>query len=302
MQANEGVCSVEIKNKSVGFFAQLTWCLCILHHCERRGLVPDIRLTGDVYLDPRRGPNWLDYYFDLSTLTIAKGAARRVRYTKKISDFYGLGLPVAPAMSINEGARIAREYLRPKPHINMMVDDFWRSLNVDGPVVGVHFRGTDKALEAPRVSREHCLDVLQRYLRNDNSIKAVFVASDEQELVDFIKKEVTDIPVYSHNDHYRSNDHQPAHMKIGQGNGYEKGEDALVNALLLSKCSTLIRTTSFLSAWASIFNPGLNVILLNTPYPNKFWFPESEIFSRRNTKYWPEGPSPECENRALIRY
>jgi len=172
----------------------------------------------------------------------------------------------------------------------MMVDDFWRSLNVDGPVVGVHFRGTDKALEAPRVSREHCLDVLQRYLRNDNSIKAVFVASDEQELVDFIKKEVTDIPVYSHNDHYRSNDHQPAHMKIGQGNGYEKGEDALVNALLLSKCSTLIRTTSFLSAWASIFNPGLNVILLNTPYPNKFWFPESEIFSTRNTKYCPEQP------------
>jgi hypothetical protein len=290
MRANEGVCSVEIKNKSVGFFAQLTWCLCILHYCERQGLVPDIRLTGDVYLDRRRGPNWLDYYFDVSTLTIAKGAAKRVRYTRKIVDFYGLGLPIAPAMSINDGARIVREYLRPKPHINMMVDDFWRSLNVEGPVVGVHFRGTDKSSEAPRVSREHCLDVLQKYLRDDDAIKAAFVASDEQELVDFIRKAVTGVPVYSHNDHYRSSDHQPAHMKIGQGSGYEKGEDALVNALLLSKCSTLIRTTSFLSAWASIFNPGLKVILLNKPYPNKFWFPESEIFGRRDTEYFPERP------------
>jgi hypothetical protein len=52
----------------------------------------------------------------------------------------------------------------------------------------------------------------------------------------------------------------------------------------------LIRTTSFLSAWASIFNPGLKVILLNKPYPNKFWFPESEIFGRRDTEYFPERP------------
>jgi hypothetical protein len=290
MGANEGICSVEIKNKSTGFFAQLTWCLCILQYCERHGLVPDIRLTGDVYLDRWRGPNWLDYYFDVLTPMIEKGAAKRVRYTRKIVDFHGLGPPIAPAMTIDDASRIVREYLRPKPHIAMMVDDFWTSLNVGGPVVGVHFRGTDKSSEAPRVSRDHCLAVLQKNLRDDASIKAVFVASDEQEVIDLIKDSVTAVPVYSHEDHYRSSDGQPVHTKIGQGSGYKKGEDALVNALLFSKCSTLIRTSSFLSAWASIFNPGLKVILLNKPYPNKFWFPESEIFSRRDTEYFPERP------------
>ena len=39
-----------------------------------------------------------------------------------------------------------------------------------------------------------------------------------------------------------------------------------MNALLLAKCGVLIRTTSFLSAWASLFNPELKVILLNNSH------------------------------------
>jgi hypothetical protein len=290
MQANEGVCSVEITNKSVGFFAQMTWCLCILQYCERHDLVPDIHLTGDIFLDHKKGQNWLDYYFDVFTPVTLEEAARRVRYTKKAVDFYGLGLPIAPRMSVNDAARTLHKYLRPKPHINTMVDDFWRSLSVHGPVVGVHFRGTDKSSEAPRVSWQHLLKILQRYLRSDDTVKAVFVASDEHAFINFIKEWVKDVPVYSHDDHYRSSGDLPVHLAIDRGGGYGKGEDALVNALLLSKCSTLIRTTSFLSAWASIFNPDLKVILLNKPYHNKLWFPESEIFSRRDTEYLPEGP------------
>jgi len=290
MRANEGVCSVEITNKSVGFFAQMTWCLCILRYCERHDLIPDIRLTGDIYFDHDKGQNWLDYYFDVFTPVTLEEVARRVRYTKKIIDFYGLGLPIAPRMSIDDAARTLHKYLRPKPRINTMVDEFWRSLNVDGPVVGVHFRGTDKSSEAPRVSWQHFLKILQNYLCSDNTTNAVFVASDENAFINFIKKSVKDVPVYSHNDHYRSSGDLPVHLAIDRDGGYGKGEDALVNALVLSKCSILIRTTSFLSAWASIFNPDLKVILLNRPYHNKLWFPESEIFLRRDTEYLPERP------------
>lgn len=55
MRANDGVCSVEIANKYVGFFGQMNWCLFIFQYCERHQLFPDIRLTGDSYLDPTRG-------------------------------------------------------------------------------------------------------------------------------------------------------------------------------------------------------------------------------------------------------
>jgi len=286
MRANEGVCSVEIK-KCAGFFGVMYQCLCLFEYCERHRLIPDIRLIGEIYLDSQRGQNWLDYYFDVHKPITPEETARRVRYKEKVFDIHELGLPGVPRISLDDGVRIVRKYLRLKPHIVTIVEDFWRTLSVDGPVLGVHFRGTDKTSEAPRVSWEHCLNILENYLRNHQTTQAVFVASDEQAFIDFVKTSVKNVPVYSHDDHYRSSDGRPVHTEI-EGSGYEKGEDALVNALLLSKCSTVIRTSSFLSAWASIFNPDLKVILLNKPYSNRFWYPENEILKRRDTEYLPE--------------
>lgn len=284
MRANDGVCSVEIANRHVGFFGQLNWCLFIFQYCECKGLSADIRLTGDIYLDSTRGPNWLKYYFDAYTPIAQEKIDKRVRYTKKISDFKEMGPPIASELTVPEGSRILHKHLIPKSNMTSLVDTFWRNLYVDEPVLGVHFRGTDKSSEAPRVSWRHCLTVVKNYLRNHN---AVFVASDEERFIRFMKKSLTEVPVFSYDDHYRSWDHRPVHTAI-EGGGYEKGEDALVNCLLLAKCSTLVRTTSFLSAWASIFNPDLKVILLNKPYDNRLWYPEREILRRPDTEYVPE--------------
>ena len=289
MRANDGVCSVEIAANHQGFFAQMLWCLHILQYCERSNLVPDIRLTGDIYLDRERGPDWLAYYFDVNQpINSSTKAVKRVRYTKKISAWREMGPPIVPRMSLADSTRVFNKYFRPKPHIVKMVDDFWQSVGTNGPAVGVHYRGTDKSTEAPRVSWQHCLRVLDDYLCNHPATKAVFVASDEQDFVDFMRESVKEVPIYSHSDHYRSSDDQPIHLTSVGSYGYEKGEDALVNALLLAKCTTLIRTTSFLSAWASIFNPDLKVILLNKPYSGNLWYPESEIVRKIDTEYLPE--------------
>ena len=63
MRANKGVCSIELNNEWLGFFAQMTGCLVALQYCERYGFIPDLRLTG-VYDTPEREPNWLYHYFD----------------------------------------------------------------------------------------------------------------------------------------------------------------------------------------------------------------------------------------------
>ena len=284
MRANDGVCSVEIESRYVGFFGQMNWCLFIFQYCECKGLSPDIRLTGDIYLDSTRGSNWLKYYFDTYIPITKDEIDKRVRYTKKISDFKEMGPPIAPELTVREGSRIFHKYLHPKSNITSLVETFWRNRDVNDPVLGVHFRGTDKSSEAPRVSWRHCLTVVKNYLCSHNS---VFVASDEEDFIKFMKKSLTEVPVISYDDHYRSRDDRPVHTAI-EGGGYEKGEDALVNCLLLAKCSTLVRTTSFLSAWASIFNPDLKVILLNKPYDNRLWYPEREILRRPGTEYVPE--------------
>lgn len=188
MQENAGICSFEITSTS-GFLAQLNWCLFMLQYCELHELIPDLSFAG-VYLDPDRGPNWLNYYFDISRAITSEEVARRVRYTKKLGDFRELGPPTAPPMSLEEGARIVHKYLRPKLHITALVDDFWQTLGVDGPVLGIHFRGTDET---------------------DKNIKAVFVASNEQKFIDFVVELVKELPVYFYDDHYRTqpNDEVP---------------------------------------------------------------------------------------------
>jgi len=142
--------------------------------------------------------------------------------------------------------------------------------------------------------------VLKKYLHDHREVRAMFVASDEQAFIDFLKKSAIGISTHSRDDSYRSRDDQPVHTENVEVDGYARGEDALVNALLLSRCTTLIRTTSFLSAWASIFNPTLKIILLNKPYDKTLWYPESEILRKHDTEYLPELAPPGSSNGAKI--
>ncbi len=48
--------------------------------------------------------------------------------------------------------------------------------------------------------------------------------------------------------------------------GYQLGEEALIDSLLLSKCNLLIRTSSNLSLWSTYFQPDIPVILLSERY------------------------------------
>jgi hypothetical protein len=282
--ANHGVCSIELDTHD-GFFAHMTLCLYILRYCEYRRFIPDIRFSSDNYRDLHKAPNWLNNYFDQTGSVTFEQVAKKVRYTKRIANVEDMEHLFHIKMSLEEGARTLNSHLRAKPHIIERVEDLWRTLDVDGPVVGVHFRGTDKILEAPRVSWDHVRRVVQSYLQEHNDTQAMFVASDQQQFVEFLLDSIKNVPIYFNNDHYRSKDDRPIHKSLSVSE-YEKGEDALNNALLLAKCSTLIRTTSSLSAWASVFNPRIKVILLNKPYYP--WFPESEILMRPDTEYFPE--------------
>jgi hypothetical protein len=89
MRQNDDVCSVEI-NAQFGFFAQMTWCLWILRYCESGGLRADLHLTSDIYRDRNRGSNWLTHYFDACQPVGSEQIARRVRYTKKLSELEDL--------------------------------------------------------------------------------------------------------------------------------------------------------------------------------------------------------------------
>ena len=60
---------------------------------------------------------------------------------------------------------------------------------------------------------------------------------------------------------HRSVDGTP--IDVIQGDNWNKGRDAVLDCLLLSRCDVLVRTASNLGLCAAFFNPRLPVVLLN---------------------------------------
>ncbi len=276
---HQSTLSVEICAPPVGFFAQLNWCLQIAFYCEGRGLVPLISAVSPQYRDPGRSPNWLSYFFDVEPVRKPDFVLRDLRQ-------FHLG-DRAEIPTIERGAALRAKYLPVRPEITQKVESFVAANMAGRNVLGVHFRGTDKTIEAPRVEREVVLQTIERFLQKNPQIDCLFVASDEASFIPYIRDAFPALPVVSHDDVFRSTTIQNFYQQdLGEGN-YIKGEEALINCLLLSRCNVLIRTTSFLSAWASIFNPALPIVLLNEPYAKSLWYPERLLIPRSLAGYGP---------------
>ncbi len=272
--------SLEIYAPGIGFFAHLNWRLHTAGFCQHRQLSPLLSATSPQYRDPTRSSNWLSYYFDAAPQTAEPDF--------RISDLNQLRIGSRSGLSsIEVAAELRRKYLPVKTEITKKVEIFVARRMLGRTTLGVHFRGTDKKGEAERVSWERVQQTIENYLRRNPAIDCLFVASDEAPFINFIEQAFPNLLVISHDDRFRSATNRPFHMDDHGEDNYGKGEEALMNCLLLSRCSALIRTTSFLSAWASIFNPDLPIILLNRPYDSFLWFPERLLIPRSMDEYLP---------------
>ena len=277
------VLAVEI-NAGLGFFAQLNWCLYVLAYCEHHRLLPRIRLTGSQYSD-LPDQDWFHDFFDdtldvssSSSLRTSSLSIRHIRETRFAARY-------ASTMSIEWAHRLFTTYFRVKPEIESYVDNFVaREFGEDG-AIGLHFRGTDKRLEAEPVDWSRCFSAITKLAADRPHFKRVFVSSDDPLFIEwFTRQAAGTFSVVTHPDEERSRDSQAIHTSP-TGSGHRKGFEALVNCLLLSRCSALIRTASFLSGWSSIFNPLLPITLLNEPYAHVRWFPDRELVHRSDNRY-----------------
>ena len=128
-------------------------------------------------------------------------------------------------------------------------------------VIGVHYRGTDKVGEVAAVQYSVIIALIQAEIEIDPDIK-IFVATDEQR---FLKEMCKNFPgKVVAIDAIRSTNGYPVHYPSHRGAvNYQKGEEALVDCIVLSQCSKLYRTSSNLSSASMRFNPTLEVIVLS---------------------------------------
>jgi hypothetical protein len=224
------------------------------------GLKIDFGRVGRYY-DPKRGPNWWEYYCDPIKL-----GSRKSSYIRRYSggECIALAMGVECHMSRRRAHGLICKYIKVRKHIKRKIEHFCQKHFDVACVIGIHYRGTDKVIEAPRIPYEEALNVVLEHVKClPNDDYRVFVATDEQAFLDYMSERLPGKIVCRAS--YRSSNGIAIHYD-DQCSPYERGEQALIDALLLSKCNLLIRTSSNLSLWSTYFNSNMPVHELSRRY------------------------------------
>lgn len=212
-----------------------------------------------LYYDKSHGPNWWTYYFDpidLGIRSVPLSKCTRVQGNSVYID----SMLEERTMSAKEARTLISKYIHIKDELQQEIDDYAQA-HFNCFVIGVHYRGTDKWCEAPRVNYEEMFFQINNQIKLlGNKEYKIFVATDEQAFLEDMLSVYGDKVLYLELAP-RSSDKTATHYM--KKSPYENGKYAIMDCLLLSKTNILIRTSSNLSLASIYYNPDLKVIELN---------------------------------------
>ena len=266
--SRNGVFAVEIRS-CVGLGAKLEWCLEILAYCHEHGLVPQFKFS---YPDSKKPEDYFGRFFILKA-TGDPGKTVRFTTISSITEL-NLGKDYDTILTIELATYLIEKYLAIQQDIMNEVESFRFQHFANKRVLGVHYRGTDKAEESPVVSYDTVRRNIEHYLEFHGETDCLFISSDDLNFIENMESASVGLPIIHRNDSFRSRDHHSIH-KSADTDKYQVNRDAIVNCLLLSRCDALLKTPSILSGWSKLFNPKLPVVILSQPYDQ--WFPERDL-------------------------
>ncbi len=249
---------------NAGFFSVFNTVLGALEFCEQHNAMLAVDLQEDrFYCDTAKGPNWWSYYFDQPRMPLQKSPDN----IKKFKEWQKIVFSVEShsILSRKRAYELIQRYIRVNKPIQELVDTFYHNHMEGFYMIGIHYRGTDKVTEAPSVTYEQVTETLNSQLESIQTEKPIklFIATDDQLFLDYMHT------LYGSQlcawNALRSTNTQAVHTNASLNN-YKKGEDALIDCLLLSKSDFLIRTASNLSDVATKFNPDMPVVQLSRAY------------------------------------
>ncbi len=263
-----------LNDKYKGFFFELSYadglgaviCAVIeaLNLYDQGSMVGlHVNLDQGLYVDPNAGPNWWEYFFE----PIHLGNLFAPHYRPTTEE--GVQLVLASFQLPRKRAfEIIQKYIRLKPHIQAEIDAFVKQHFKSCYVIGVHHRGTDKGLQWPLVSYEKTHQAIKQaikdhYLYSHKKKIKIFVATDDQNFISYLESFYPSQLIYTN--FIRSTDSTPLHYGNVEryNNNYQKGKEALIDSLLLSRCQALIRPkSSALSHLSTFFNADVSVTSL----------------------------------------
>lgn len=158
-----------------------------------------------------------------------------LEYAKKEHWTYGL-----TPLSIYR--QLINKYLILKPDIRHRIDEFYKAnMKGNGPILGVHVRGTDKIIEVanlPRLNKRYHKKIetfLNRY-----DIKKILVITDSQDILEEYKERYGSLILSTNASRSKSNTVYGATQVENYMNRKSKGVEVLVDTYLAAKCDYFI--------------------------------------------------------------
>jgi hypothetical protein len=176
---------------------------------------------------------------------------------------------------------IIRDSVRPRAYIRESADRFFREHMEHRFVIGVHIRGTDAiSKEEVRPHRQGSLR-LPRYVEQIERLlkpqpeALIFVATDAQSSVDFVRDAFGDRVVACDSLRHEGGAAagtgptgwiMPAYIAGDRDRAARNGEEAVVDYLLLARCSCLVHNGSSLARTVLLKVPGMSHVNTHLRY------------------------------------
>jgi hypothetical protein len=194
------------------------------------------------------------------------------------------------------------KYVQLRPHIQNKMDRFVEQHMTGCRVIGIHFRGTDK-YAAPGDSEDNpvhyeysfCENMVRQHIKTmpGHEPVKILVCSDEQAFIEYMKSKFpTHMLLYTDSIRstvctdgvdidsascgpmdsrpecklYRSLRYQSVHLGMKDQSSYQKGEDVLLDVLLLSKCKVFLKSRGNVSNFPKYISKELIVVDLVDEY------------------------------------
>lgn len=138
------------------------------------------------------------------------------------------------------------------------VDEFCSNYFEGRKILGIHYRGTDRKAEVKLVSYDKMTKNISKYLVKYPNTNSIFIPTDDMNFIKYLENSKID-----RTDSFRSTNDKVIHHSIE--NVYDINRGAIINCLIMARCSVLMKTASILSSWSKLFNSSLPLVMLSVP-------------------------------------
>jgi len=271
-RSKSGYYAVDINTNAMGLGARIINMLEILLYCDTKGDIPLIKFNYKEKNNTNDYFNELFYYKNEQPVNQSKIKFTSIHDT---SDLVWKNFD-RQQLRLNMANDLFEKYLGFNQKIVEEVNGFSNQYFTGKQVLGIHYRGTDKITEAPEVTYDDLLHHVRKILTDHPILNLIFLSSDDAQVIHFLVKSNLPVPVVYRDDAIRSENGDQIHLKQ-EHSKVTINRDAIVNCLILSKCNHLLKTASLLSDCSVVFNPKLQVSVINSPYQQATWWPTTEI-------------------------